>query len=76
VRRCLALGALLASVVAVMLPAGAQSAATCAGAAAPATFSAEDLEANSQTVFTATHSIQVELSFNSGGPSPIRNYPI
>jgi hypothetical protein len=52
-----------------MFPAGAQSAATCAGAAAPATFSAEDLEANSQTVLTATHSIQVELSFNSGGPS-------
>jgi hypothetical protein len=53
-----------------MSPARAQSAATCAGAAAPATFSAEDLEANSQTVLTATHSIQVELSFNSGGPSP------
>jgi hypothetical protein len=52
-----------------MFPAGAQSAATCTGAAAPVTFSAEDLEAKSQTVFTATHTIEIDLTFNDGGPT-------
>src|SRR5262249_740556 len=66
--RCLPTGAVLALVVALTASAGAQSSPACPGGvlAQPA-FAVQDVEAGSDTTYTATHTLQVDVTFNGGG---------
>lgn len=68
--RCLPTGAVLALVVALTSQAGAQSNPACpAGVVTPVSFAVQDVEAGSDTTFTATHTLQVDVTFNTGGPA-------
>lgn len=69
VSRCLATGAVAAVLVALTSPAGAQSNPACpAGVVTVASFAVQDMEAGSDTTFTATHTLEVDVTFDGTGP--------